>query len=261
MLKNLLDLLKKLFEILKPISNESENHAAVNETTKPINQNPESTKPQIQSENPKINYDIDSSWNYGFWKEVKTYDDIKAAMIEAQKNRRPILVALSKPVGCINCTNYWRHVTCDGILEHDKNCYVNSKNHPIVEFAKEKKIVMVHLSPSKFPNIASKIMGKEYEPYLHKSVYYPIYFVVSVKDNIDLNEVQANDKILNPGNDAGDTVNFIMGYNGISGKQIFDYQGNKTNLVVKNDETGWDVFKSNMEAVFADTSKTYEITL
>ena len=104
-------------------------------------------------------------------------------------------------------------------------------------------------------------MGKEYDKWLHKPVYYPIYFVVSVKQDIDLNKIPANDKILNAGNDAGDTVNFIMGYIGISGKLVLDCNGNQTTLKVKTDSTGWSTFKSNIEAVFADTSKTYGIVL
>ena len=214
-----------------------------------------------QTEAPKPSQDFVPGWNYGYWLEAKTYDDVKSALVEAQRNRRPILIALSKPIGCTNCTNYWRHVTCDGVLGHDKNCDLVSKKHPIVEFAKEHKVVMLYLSPSKFPNLATRIMGTEYNKYLHKPTYYPVYTVVSVKPDVNLDKVLANDKILGVGNDTGDVLDFIMGYIGISGKPVLDCNGNQTSLKVKTDSTGWSVFKSNMEAVFADTSKTHGVVL
>jgi len=275
MLDKLITFILKIFGLLK--SKEEEPQVKPTKPTEPKPVNPE-TKPEDTETKPTeqtttvtdtttnepsepIVYDIDSEWNYGYWKEAKTYDDIKATLKEAQKNNRPILVALSKPTGCNNCTNYWRHVTCDGVFDHDDACDLIKKKHPIVAFAKEKKLLMLYISPSKMPNIASKIMGKEYDAYLHKPVYYPIYFVIKVKNDINLDEVPANDKILNAGNDVSDTVDFIMGYIGISGKPVLDYQGNKTDLTVKTNDDGWNVFKSNMEAVFADTSKTHGVTL
>ena len=252
----------------KPQNQNSEKPVEKPESSKseeqPMQSDPEEKpeeKPMQPENNEPISYTFETEWNYGYWKEAKTYDDVKGTLIEAQKNNRPILIAVSKTEGCNNCTNYWRHVTCDGVFDHDKSCDLTSKKHPIVNYSKEKKILMLYISPSKLPNIQSRIMGKEYDKYLHRPVYYPIYFMVKVKDNIDLNEVPANDKILNAGNDEGDTVDFIMGYIGISGKPVYDYQGNKTELTVKTNENGWEVFKSNLESIFSDTSKTHGITL
>ena len=259
MLEKLKALFKKILDLFKSSSNEEKP-----EPVKPTDLDPKPEQPtepdKPETPEPTL-HDYETTWNYGYWNAAKTYDDINATLVEAQKHKRPILVALSKPEGCNNCTNYWRHVTCDGVFDHDASCDMAAKNHPIVEYAKEKKLLMLYLSPSKFPNIGSKIMGREYDPYLHKPVYYPIYFVISVKDDVDFNEVPANEKILNAGNDEGDIVNFIMGYIGISGKPVLDYQGNKTELTIKTNETGWDVFKSNLEAVFSDTSKTHGISL
>lgn len=246
---------------LKPQNQNSEKPVEKPEQQEQPTQSEPEEKPMQPENNESISHTFETEWNYGYWKEAKTYDDVKATLIEAQKNNRPILVALSKPTGCNNCTNYWRHVTCDGVFDHDANCDLTKKNHPIVEFAKEKRLLMLYISPSKMPNLASKIMGKEYDAYLHKPVYYPIYFVIKVKNGINLDEVPANDKILNAGNDAGDTVDFIMGYIGISGKPVLDYHGNKTELIVKTNETGWEVFRSNLESIFSDTSKTHGVTL
>ena len=264
MLERLKSLVKEMDEVVDELIKASSNKEG-NDVPTQLDQQAAEPAPSVDNNNSEVSalpaYDFDTSWNYGHWLEAKTYDDIKAAMVEAQRNSRPILIALSKPTGCTNCLNYWRNVACDGVLNHDKNCGVASKKHPIVDFAKEHKVVMLYVSPSKLPNIASKIMGKEYDAYLHKPTYYPIYLVVSVKKGIDLNKVAANDKILNAGSDAGDTVDFIMGYIGIGGKPVYDYKGNKTVLTVKADSTGWSSFKSNMESIFADTSKTHGIVL
>ena len=198
---------------------------------------------QEQEQEPVTN----CTWDYGHWFDAKTYDDVKAALAEAQRGSKRLLVALSKPTGCTNCLTYWRNVVCDGVLNHDKNCCV--KGHPIVEWARDERVVMLCLSPSRFPNLASKIMGKEYDKYMHKPTYYPVYMVLTVKGGVDLSKVPANDKLLNVGGDAGDIVDFVMGYVGIGGKPVLDRDGNQTDLKVKTDSTGWQTFKNNFDAL------------
>ena len=269
MLEKLFSFVKKIIELFKSASGTESSNAIENiQTAEPKEENidmdaEQEGKSEMKSEEhqEQASHEFETEWNYGYWKEANTYADIKEALAEAQSGRRPVLIALSKSVGCTNCLNYWRHVVCDGVFGHDNGCEFNQKNHPIVSYAKEKRIVLLHLSPSKLPNVASKIMGKEYDKYLHKPVYYPVYLMVAVKPNLNLNDVPANDKILNAGNDEGDTVDFIMGYVGISGKPVYDCDGNQTELKVKTDSTGWSVFKSNIEAIFSDASKTRGLTL
>ncbi|MBO4345874.1 MAG: hypothetical protein J5833_08955, partial [Victivallales bacterium] len=194
-----------------------------------------------------------AAWNYGYWKEATSYADINEAKKEARDSKRPLLVALSKPEGCNNCRTYWCNIACDVKLHHDKdNCKLGTKNHPIVAYSQEKKIVMVYFSPTVLGNLQSKIMGDEYKKYLNKPTYYPIYILLHVKDNADCDTADAN--VLNVGNDAGDQVDFIAGYVGISGKPYYNSSGSTTSLKVVTGTSAWATFVSNYESIFTDTT-------
>ncbi|MBP5639296.1 MAG: hypothetical protein J6X55_07450 [Victivallales bacterium] len=207
-----------------------------------------------------LNPSTDEPWDYSHWKVAESYADINAAKKEARDNKRPLLIAFSKTSGCVACMEHWRSVVCDGMHAHDKYCKLgNTENdHPICQFAENNKIVLLYIEVTKFTPLTNKIQGTEYKQYLPRPPFNvsPIYFMVHVKDDADCETEDFN--VLNVGNDPGDQVDFIFGYVGQGGQDVYDSTGKKSSLSVRmTNNQGFNSFKSNIETILSDNRGLY----
>ena len=90
--------------------------------------------------------DNDGEWEFDHWIEGNSAADVHRAVKAAKDNERPLLILYSNLGSCAHCVNVWNNSLCDGGVHHSVASCAAAKSHPIREYARRKKLVMLYLA-------------------------------------------------------------------------------------------------------------------
>lgn len=131
------------------------------------------------------------TWEYSMWYEPTELSTILTLKKAAKENNRPIIIMTGNLSNCTHCKNVWPRALCDGGKNHDKGNYTCSAydatygKHPIVEYARRKKLLLLSVSTIEFSKLYTRLYGsKGYKKYGLTSAL-PSITILRAKDSAD----------------------------------------------------------------------------